>query len=85
MGGCFTGRSVAEIVHKYTGSNPIEVEVMNNRYVIIQMELEISLGEGARLLHRTHDWFGQVAHISCLLSTRGSIESIVANREEGRA
>lgn len=44
----------------------------------------ISVGEAARLLHGTHAWFGQVAHISCLLSTRESIESIVANRVEGR-
>ena len=36
-------------------------------------------------LHGTHDWFGQVAQISCLLSTRESIEHIVTDREEGRA
>ena len=38
-------------------------------------------GEAARLLHGTHDWFGQVAWISCLLSTQESIENIVADRE----
>ena len=43
------------------------------------------MGEAARLLHRTHDWFGQVAQISCLLSTWESIENIVADREEGGA
>ena len=43
------------------------------------------MGEATRLLHGTHDWFGQVAWISCLLSTQESIEHIVADREEGRA
>ena len=30
MNGNFTGRAVAEVVHKYTGSNPIEVKVRND-------------------------------------------------------
>ena len=85
MTGSFTGRAVAEMVQKYAGSHPVEVEVMNDHDVIIQLEPTVSVGEAARLLHGTHDWFGQVAQISCLLFTWESIEHIVADREEGRA
>ena len=85
MIGSFTGRAVAKMVQKYAGSHPVEVEVMNDHDVIIQLEPTVSVGEAARLLHGTHDWFGQVAQISCLLSTRESIENTVADREEGRA
>ena len=85
MTGSFTGRAVAEMVQKYAGSHPIEVEVMNDCDVIIQLELTVSVGEAARLLHGMHDWFSQVAQISCLLSTWESIENIVADREGGRA
>ena len=85
MTGSFTGRAVAEMVQKYTGSHPVEVEVMNDHDVIVQLEPTVSVGEAARLLHGTHDWFGQVAQINCLLSTRESIENIVVDREEGRA
>ena len=53
--------------------------------VIIQLEPAVSVGEAASLHHGTHDWFGQVAQISCLLSTREGIEHIVVDREEGRA
>ena len=42
------------------------------------------MGEAARLLHGTHDWLGQVVKISCLLSTRESIEGIVDDWEKGR-
>ena len=73
------------MVQKYAGSHPVDVEVVNDHDVIIQLEPAVSVGEAARLLHGTHDWFGQVARISCLLSTRESIEHIVADREEGRA
>ena len=85
LSGSFTGRSVAEIVNKYARMNPIEVEVMNDRDVIVQLESDVPMAEAARLLHRTHDWFGQVVRISCLLSTRASIEGIMADREQGRA
>ena len=85
MTGSFTGRAVAEMVQKYAGSHPVKVEIMNDHDVIIQLEPTVSVGEAARLLHGTHDWFGQVAQISCLLSTQESIEHIVAHREEGRA
>ena len=85
MTGSFTGRAVAKMVQKYAGSHPVEVEVMNDHDVIIQLELIVSVGKAARLLHGTHDWFSQVAWISCLLSTWESIENIVVDREEGRA
>ena len=85
MTGSFTGRAVAEMVQKYAGSHPVEVEVMNDCNVIIKLEPAVSVGEAARLLNGTHDWFSQVAQISCLLSTQESIEHIVADREEGRA
>ena len=85
MTGSFTGRAVAEMVQKYGGSHPVKAEVMNDHDVIIQLEPTVSVGEAARLLYGTHDWFSQVAWISCLLSTQESIEHIVADREEGRA
>ena len=66
-----TGHAVAEVVHKYTGSNPIEVEVRNDRDVIVQFDHEVSVGEAARLLHGTHDWLGQVVRISLLIIHQG--------------
>ena len=61
---------VAEVVQKYTGRNPIKVEVRNEQDAIVQFDNGVSMGEAARLLHRTHDWLSQVVKISCLLSTR---------------
>ena len=85
MNGNFTGRAVAEVVQKYTGKNPIEVEVRNEQDAIVQFDNGVSVGEAARLLHGTHDWLGQVVKIGCLLSTRESIEGIVDDREKGRS
>ena len=85
MNGNFTGRAIAEVVQKYTGKNPIEVEVRNEQDAIVQFDNGVSVGEAARLLHGTHDWLGQVVRISCLLSTRESIEGVVDDREKGRS
>ena len=84
ISGNLMGCAVAEVVHKYTGSNPIEVEVRNDRDIIVQFDHGVSVGEAARLLHGTHDWLGQVMRISCLLPTRESIEGIVDDWEKGR-
>ena len=48
MNGSFTGRAVAEMIQKYTGSHPVEVEVMNDCDVIIQMEPTVSVGGGCQ-------------------------------------
>ena len=45
MTGSFTGRAVAEMVQKYKGSHPVEVEVMNDHDVIIQFEPTVSVGK----------------------------------------
>ena len=72
-------------MQKYTGKNPIEVEVRNEQDAIVQFDNGVSMGEAVRLLHGTHDWLGQVMKINCLLSTRESIEGIVDDREKGRS
>ena len=41
MNGNFTGCAVAEVVHKYTGSNPIEVEGKGLERVLTQFSHEV--------------------------------------------
>ena len=50
MTGSLTGRADAEMVQKYAGSHPVEVEVMNDRDVIIQLEPTASVGEAGEKL-----------------------------------
>ena len=83
--GSFTARAIVSVVQKQTGYHPIDVEVMSNRDAIIELEPKIGVGEVAKLLHGTHEWDGQLAEISCLLSTRRSVVNIVQERENGCA
>ena len=63
LSGNFTGHAVAEVVQKYTGKNPIEVEVRNEQDAVVQFDYGVSVGEAARLLHGTHNWLGQVVKL----------------------
>ena len=73
------------VVQRQTGYHPVNVEVMLDRDAIIELEPDIRVGEVAQLLHRTHEWDGQLAEIGCLLSTHRSVVNIVQERENGRA
>ena len=57
------------MIQKQTGYHPVNVDVMSDRDVVIKLEPEVRVAEVAQLLHGTHEWDGQLAEISCLLST----------------
>ena len=67
--GSFTAWAIVSMIQKQTGYYPVNVDVMSDRDVVIELEPEVRVGEVAQLLHGTHKWDGQLAEISCLLST----------------
>ena len=71
-------------MQRHTGYHPVNVEVMLERDAIVELEPEVRVGEVA-LLHGTHEWDGQLAEISCLLSTCRSIVNVVQEMGNGRA
>ena len=68
--GSFTTGAVVAMVQKHTGHHPVDVDVMSDQDAVIELELDVRVGEVAQLLHGTHEWDGQQAEISCLLSTQ---------------
>ena len=75
--GSFTARTVANIIQHQTGYLPIDVDVMTDRDAVIEMEPDVRVGEVAQHLHGIHEWDGQQADISCLLSTHCSVINVV--------
>ena len=65
----FTAWAIVSMIQKQTGYHPVDVDVMSDRDAVIDLEPEVRIGEVAQLLHGTHEWDGQLAEISCLLST----------------
>ena len=68
--GSFTAQSIVSMIQKQTGYHPVDVDVMSDRDTVIELEPEVRVRKVAQLLHGTHEWDGQLAEISCLLSTQ---------------
>ena len=83
--GSFTAREIVSVIQKQTGYHPVDVDVMSDRDAVIKLEPKVRVGEVAQLLHGTHEWDGQLAEISCLLSTQRSIINVMQERENGCA
>ena len=82
--GSFTMRVVADKLKKMIGFNPTEVEIMNGQDVVIDFDPKVPVVEVARKVHGLILWKGMNSEISCLMSTRKSVLSIVNDREESR-
>ena len=54
--GSFTAQAVVAMVQRHTGHHPVDVDVMSDQDAVIQLELDVRVGEVAQLLHGTHKW-----------------------------
>ena len=81
--GSFTACTVATVVHNQTGHLLVDVDVMSNHDAVIELEPDVRVGEVAQHLHGTHEWDGQQAETSCLLSTCHSVVNVVQEHENG--
>ena len=69
MIGSFTAWAIVSMIQKQTGYHPVDMDAVSDRDAVIELEPEVRVGEVAQFLHGTHEWDGQLAEISCLLST----------------
>ena len=54
--GMFTARAVAQHVIDLTGQNPLEVDIMNDRDAVVQMEPKNLVVHVAQALHNARIW-----------------------------
>ena len=80
----FTACTVAQHVIELTGQNPVEVDVMNDRNAVVQMEPETTVVHVAQALHNARLWDGQAAEITCLLPSRQSVVNVVHERDHAQ-
>ena len=68
--GSFTAQVVVAMVQRHTGYYPVDMDVMSDWDAVIELELDVRVREVTQLLPGPHEWDGQWAEISCLLSTQ---------------
>ena len=81
--GSFTACTVVTVVHNQMEHLPVDVDIMSDHDAVIELEPDVRVGEVAQHLHGTHEWDGQQAEISCLLSTHHSVINVVQEHENG--
>ena len=82
--GMFTVHAVAQCVIDLTGQNPVEVDIMNDRDAVVQMEPKNLVVHVAQALHNARIWDGQTVEITCLLSSRQSLINVVHEQDHAR-
>ena len=80
----FTTHTVTQHVIDLTGQNPVEVDVMNDRDMIIQMEPDTTVVHAAQALHNARLWDDQATEITCLLPSRQSVVNVVHEQDHAR-
>ena len=75
--GSFATRAVAEKVRKLTGFNPTKVEVVSGQDVVLDFDIEVPVIEVVQKMHGPTQWDGMGTEISCLMSMKKSVLSIV--------
>ena len=81
--GSFTAHTVATVIHNQMGHLLVDMDVISDHDAVIKLEPDVRVGEVAQHLHGTHEWDGQQAEISCLLSTHHSVINVVQECENG--
>ena len=75
--GTFTARSIAHQIIGSTGRNPIDIEIVNDRNAIVQMEPEGGVVPVAQALHTSNRWEGFTVEITCLMTSRKNMVDII--------
>ena len=80
--GTFTARSVTHQIIGLTGRNPIDIEIVNDRNAIVQMEPEGGVVPVAQALHTSNRWEGFTVEITCLMTSRKNMADIIKARKD---
>ena len=75
-------RSVAHQIFRLTGRNPVDVEVINDRDAIVQMEPEAGVVPVTQALHTINKWEGFVAEITCLKTSCKNMVGIIKEQDD---
>ena len=75
--GGFTGRAMAQLLHKIAGVVPKVVLVLTDQEVVMTLEEEASMREVSRAVHGLYHWGGQFITVDCLVARKDLIKGIV--------
>ena len=80
--GSYTERLVSQMVNRIVGAQPLGVTVMNEREAIVVLKEGNPVIKVSQLIPGLASWGGQSVNVSCLMSSKRSLLSIIEVGEE---
>ena len=80
--GSYTERLVTEVVNRVAGVQPLGVTIMNEREVIVELKEDHPIIKASQLIPGLASWEGQSVNVSCVMSNKRSLLSIIWVGEE---
>ena len=82
--GSYTERTVMQMIDRVAGVQPLSVTIMNEREAIVELREDDPIIDVSQLIQRLASWEGQSINVSCMISSKRSLLSIIQGGEEMR-
>ena len=82
--GSYTERTVMQMIDKVAGVQPLSVTIMNEREAVVDLREDNPIIDVSQLMQGLLSWEGQSVNVSCMISSKRSLLSIIQEGEEMR-
>ena len=82
--GSYTERTVMQMIDKVAGVQPLNVTIMNKREAIVELREDDPTIDVSQLIQGLASWEGWSVNVSCVISSKRSLFSIIQEGEETR-
>ena len=80
--GSYTERSVTQMIDRVAGVQPLRVTIINEKEAIVEMKEDDPIIDVSQLIQGLAFWEGQSINVRCMISSKGSLLSIIQEGEE---
>ena len=82
--GSYTERMVTQMIDRVAGVQPFTVTVVNEREAVVEAREDSPIIDVSQLIQELASWEGQSVNVSCMISSKRSLFSVIQEGEEMR-
>ena len=75
--GSYTERSVTQMINRVAGVQLLSVTVVNEKEAIVELKEDDPIMDVSQLIQGMASWEGQSVNVSCVISSKASLLSII--------
>ena len=82
--GCYTERMVMQVIDRVAGVKPLSVTIVNERESMAELKEDDPIIDVSQLIQGLASWKGQSVNVSCIISSKRSLLSIIQEGDKTR-